>query len=156
MKERVDEQLIMERTGHRSTTAVRMYKRTSSDLHKEVSDCLQPPMPRGLEEVIPKPLDNVLSSDCKAGFLPSEQHSAPLPSASVTATATATVTATGTATSTPIATASCTAKVAPTCSTAAGPPATSSSQSLDSGLKQQEDQIMISVKRGDKEVKILL
>lgn len=46
MNQKVDEQVIMERTGHRSTTAVRMYKRTSSEMQKEVSDILQPPPPK--------------------------------------------------------------------------------------------------------------
>ena len=42
----VDEQLIMERTGHRSIGAVRTYKRPTSDVQKQVSDLLQPPVPR--------------------------------------------------------------------------------------------------------------
>ena len=43
--EKVDEQLVMERTGHRST-AVRAYKRTSAKLQQEISNILQPPMPK--------------------------------------------------------------------------------------------------------------
>ena len=35
-----DEQLIMERTGHRSVEGVRSYKRTTSDLQESVSDIL--------------------------------------------------------------------------------------------------------------------
>ena len=46
----VDEQLVMERTGHRSTTAVRAYKRTAPSLQKEVSDLLQPPAPKLVRE----------------------------------------------------------------------------------------------------------
>ena len=42
----VDEQLIMDRTGHRSLTAVRTYKRPTSEVQKEVSDLLQPPPPK--------------------------------------------------------------------------------------------------------------
>ena len=42
----VDEQLIMERTGHRSIGAVRTYKRPTSDVQKQVSDLLQPPVQR--------------------------------------------------------------------------------------------------------------
>lgn len=38
--------MVMTRTGHRSTTAVRCYKRPGSSLEKEVSDLLQPPMPK--------------------------------------------------------------------------------------------------------------
>ncbi|XP_046579667.1 uncharacterized protein LOC124287213 [Haliotis rubra] len=40
----VDEQLVMERTGNISS-AVRLYKRTSVGLQKEISDMLQPPAP---------------------------------------------------------------------------------------------------------------
>lgn len=36
----VDEQLVMERTGHRSTEGVRSYKRTSSEQQEAVSDIL--------------------------------------------------------------------------------------------------------------------
>ena len=38
--ESVDEQLIMERTGHRSIDGVRTYKRTSSEQHAKLSDVL--------------------------------------------------------------------------------------------------------------------
>ena len=38
----VDEQLIMERTGHRSVEAVRVYKRTTEGLVKTVSGALEP------------------------------------------------------------------------------------------------------------------
>ena len=41
----IDEQLVMERTGHRSTTAVRMYKRAGGELQQQVSNLLQPPAP---------------------------------------------------------------------------------------------------------------
>ena len=41
----MDEQLIMERTGHRSN-AVCAYKRTSSETNKAVSDKLHPPIPK--------------------------------------------------------------------------------------------------------------
>ena len=36
----IDEQLVMECTGHRSTEGIRSYKRTSSEQQKEVSDIL--------------------------------------------------------------------------------------------------------------------
>lgn len=43
----VDEQLIMERTGHRSD-AVRKYKRTSTSQQNEVSKLLDPPTKKAL------------------------------------------------------------------------------------------------------------
>ena len=46
MEAGLDEQMIMNRTGHRSIEAVRMYKRPSSVLQKQVSDILQPPAPK--------------------------------------------------------------------------------------------------------------
>lgn len=46
---KVDEQLVMQRTGHRTTTAVRMYKRASTGVQQEVSDLLQPPPPKGVK-----------------------------------------------------------------------------------------------------------
>ena len=46
MSHRVDEQLVMGRTGHRSVQAVREYKRPDSFLQKEISDILQPPPPK--------------------------------------------------------------------------------------------------------------
>lgn len=39
----IDEQLIMSRTGHRSTDGVRSYKRPSNLLEYEVSETLDPP-----------------------------------------------------------------------------------------------------------------
>ena len=36
----IDEQLIMERTGHRSTDGIRVYKRTSSEQQEQISDTL--------------------------------------------------------------------------------------------------------------------
>ncbi|XP_071101010.1 uncharacterized protein [Haliotis cracherodii] len=42
---KVDEQLVQERTGHRSL-AVRAYKRTSKTQQKKISDLLQPPKPK--------------------------------------------------------------------------------------------------------------
>lgn len=45
MSKKVEEQVVMCRTGHRSTSAVRMYKRPDSNIEKEVSDILQPPAP---------------------------------------------------------------------------------------------------------------
>ncbi|XP_070562272.1 uncharacterized protein [Ptychodera flava] len=44
-KQGFDEQLIKERTGHRSDDGLRAYKRTCSSLQKNVSDALQPPKP---------------------------------------------------------------------------------------------------------------
>ena len=46
MENNIDEQLIMNRTGHRSLTAVRLYKRPSSQAQKAISDLLQPPKPK--------------------------------------------------------------------------------------------------------------
>ena len=39
----VDEQLIMERTGHRSTDGIRSYKRTSEEQQEQISDILNNP-----------------------------------------------------------------------------------------------------------------
>ena len=39
----IPEQEIMARTGHRTETAVRKYKRSSSTIHEEVSQVLNPP-----------------------------------------------------------------------------------------------------------------
>ena len=44
-----DEQLIKERTGHRSDDGLRAYKRTCTSLQKKVSDALQPPKPQSVE-----------------------------------------------------------------------------------------------------------
>ena len=46
MKHNVDEQLIMGRTGHRSLSAVREYKRPDYEVQKKISDMLQPPKPK--------------------------------------------------------------------------------------------------------------
>jgi hypothetical protein len=43
--ENVDEQEIMRRTGHRSTTAVQKYKRASDEMSANVSHILDPPKP---------------------------------------------------------------------------------------------------------------
>ena len=40
-----EEQTVQNRSGHRSTDAVRRYKRPGSELLQSVSDCLQPPKP---------------------------------------------------------------------------------------------------------------
>lgn len=39
----IDEQLVMEKTGHRSTEGVRSYKRTSSEQHQYISNVLSNP-----------------------------------------------------------------------------------------------------------------
>ena len=49
----VDEQEIMSRTGHRSETAVRKYKRTNSVLMKNVSNVLDPPKMMKFEDPLP-------------------------------------------------------------------------------------------------------
>ena len=36
----IDEQLIMERTGHRSTDGIRVYKHTNSEQQEQISDIL--------------------------------------------------------------------------------------------------------------------
>jgi hypothetical protein len=43
---RIDEQEIMQRTGHRSEKVVRHYKETSNDILKKVSLVLDPPLKR--------------------------------------------------------------------------------------------------------------
>ena len=45
MNNMVDEQFIMQRTGHRSVNSVRTYKRPSPALEKSISNMLQPPYP---------------------------------------------------------------------------------------------------------------
>ena len=55
---RLDEQLIQERTGHRSEKAVRRYKRTTSALTKHVSSVLDGvtvPQAAGPSDVGPSP-----------------------------------------------------------------------------------------------------
>ena len=44
--EGIDEQLVMERTGHRSIEGVRSYKRTSSEQQENISDILNGKKPR--------------------------------------------------------------------------------------------------------------
>lgn len=46
----VDEQLIMARTGHRSTDGIRTYKRVSADQQKALSDILNNPTNEGPED----------------------------------------------------------------------------------------------------------
>ena len=48
-KQNIDEQLIMEQTGHRSQDAVREYKRSSAQHALQYSDILQPPIPKKFE-----------------------------------------------------------------------------------------------------------
>ena len=56
----IDELLVMNRTGHQSTSTVKLYKRPSSDLQKEVSDILQPPVPKAqCVSVVPPKIDVV-------------------------------------------------------------------------------------------------
>lgn len=42
----IDEQLIKQRTGHRSDTSLRLYKRECSKQEKHTSEVLDPPVPR--------------------------------------------------------------------------------------------------------------
>ena len=51
----VDEQEIMERTGHRSTAAVRAYKTSSGNIQKRVSNVLNPPVENPDKENSPDP-----------------------------------------------------------------------------------------------------
>ncbi|CAG2246912.1 unnamed protein product [Mytilus edulis] len=46
----IDEQQIMERTGHRSTKGVRTYKTANSNIQKRVSDVLNPPSDRDMND----------------------------------------------------------------------------------------------------------
>ena len=55
-KNNVDEQLIMQQTGHRSTDAVRAYKRPTVEHTKAVSAYLQPPPPKKKAAETPQPL----------------------------------------------------------------------------------------------------
>lgn len=48
-RNRIDEQDIMDRTGHRSTDAVRKYKRCSDDIRRAVSSVLDPTPPKKLK-----------------------------------------------------------------------------------------------------------
>ena len=45
-KQNIDEQLIMQQTGHRSLDGVRKYKRSSDQHALQVTDVLQPPNPK--------------------------------------------------------------------------------------------------------------
>ena len=45
-KQNIDEQLIMQQTGHRSVDGVRKYKRSSDQHALQVTDVLQPPNPK--------------------------------------------------------------------------------------------------------------
>ena len=45
-EKQVDEQAVMDRTGHKSLAAVRMYKRPGGELQQHISDILQPPPPK--------------------------------------------------------------------------------------------------------------
>ena len=59
----VDEQLVMERTGHRSTEGVRSYKRTSSEQQEIVSDILSSCKRSCTElQLLPQPLAQPASS----------------------------------------------------------------------------------------------
>ena len=62
------DQLIKERTGHRSIEALHKYKRTASDQQHEVSMALLPPVAK--KENIPPPLVPLLPPVAKKGFLP--------------------------------------------------------------------------------------
>ena len=64
-KHNVDEQLIMRQTGHRSTDAVRRYKRPSGEHQLLVSKILQPPPPKKAA-VKPErePLEEVCKENC--------------------------------------------------------------------------------------------
>lgn len=55
----VDEQLIMERTGHRSIEAVRVYKRTNDNLLQSVSSALEP-VPKHPHDSLVQPVSTAL------------------------------------------------------------------------------------------------
>jgi hypothetical protein len=139
MKERIDEQVIMERTGHRSTTAVRMYKRTSADFEKEVSDCLQPPMPRSAHDSTSPSIPPV-HSDLPNKELTDIVSRTPVDTDLPIPTPSHTVCSTPVHSDSPKGNTTCTVSKAP----------------LDTDINMAQEQIMISVKKGDKEVKILL
>ena len=63
----VDEQEIMSRTGHRSETAVRKYKRSNSVLMENVSKVLDPPKMMKFEDPLTPVIiqDNLLMNDSK-------------------------------------------------------------------------------------------
>ncbi|XP_048775614.2 uncharacterized protein LOC125680217 [Ostrea edulis] len=63
----VDEQEIMSRTGHRSETAVRKYKRSNSVLLENVSKVLDPPKMMKFEEPLPPVInqENLSMNDSK-------------------------------------------------------------------------------------------
>ena len=64
----VDEQLVMETTGHHSTTSVRSYKRTSSDQMKDISSVLYG---NGIDKtvsIVPEPVNKrrIVATESKA------------------------------------------------------------------------------------------
>ena len=61
----VDEQLIMERTGHRSTDGIRSYKRTSEDQQQQISEILNNPGPSRNSPLRPVEL-NISSNTCSS------------------------------------------------------------------------------------------
>ena len=56
LQQNVPEKLIQERTGHRSTTALRMYERTSSQQQMSVSSIIASAAPKNFVPEIPLPL----------------------------------------------------------------------------------------------------
>lgn len=65
----VDEQLVMERTGHRSLEGIRSYKRTSSEQQETVSDILSNPKKACTAEVVLVDENNVMA---RPAVMPSE------------------------------------------------------------------------------------
>lgn len=130
MGKRVDEQMIMHRTGHSSTTAVRMYKRPDAGYEREISTILQPPMPKVpcLSEVSSISTSTSISSEAQAPVVARTQQ----PSAS---------------TSTSVSTAT-------TSSTVSRQPSVSTSSGSSIIVSDSSDRLTITIKKGDKEVKI--
>ena len=68
----IDEQLIMERTGHRSSDGVRAYKRTCPKQHEELSDVLQgvPSSKKPKRDVANANSENATATDSKVASRP--------------------------------------------------------------------------------------
>ena len=90
----IDEQLIMERTGHHSTDGIRAYKRTSTEQHQTISDILlNTKKPKYNTSLTPASADSIVSvsssslvpstSTCSkvqvSGIMPN-QHACSMPS----------------------------------------------------------------------------
>ena len=57
----IDEQLVMERTGHRSIEGICSYKRTSSDQQEAVSDILNHPKKKCIDVALTEPKEDQMA-----------------------------------------------------------------------------------------------